>query len=75
MYAPDAEADPAEVAACTHWLLHRIAARGLTPYPESALVEDEWAVWGGVPPEAEAAVDRGQADLTPWCPVLSARRR
>lgn len=63
--------DDAEVYACTHWLVHRLAARGLTAYAEATLLADEWACHGGLPAGAAAAIQRGDDDLTPWCGILS----
>lgn len=57
-----------QVYLATHWTMHRLAAKGQMPYPESCLIEDEWI--GRPPPEAVAAIDRGEPDLTLWCPTL-----
>ena len=67
----DDEPDVREVYLCMHWMIHRQAAKGLTGYAESCLLEDEWMIHGGPPPEALAAIARGEPDLTPWCPTLN----
>lgn len=53
-----------------HWMMHRMSAKGLSGYAESTLLADEWMIHGGPPPEALAAVERGERDLTRWCPEL-----
>jgi len=58
-----------EVNTCVHWLWHRMAAKKLLSYPESCIIEDEWI--GRPPPGALAAIERGDDDLTPWCPELT----
>lgn len=64
------EPDPREVASCAHWLVHRMAAKGLTGYAERTLVQDEWMIYGGPPEGVQTAIERGERDLTPWCPEL-----
>jgi hypothetical protein len=62
--------DDREVYRCQHWVWHRMAALGQLPYGESQILVDEWI--GAPPREAVAAIERGERDLTPWCPVLNA---
>ena len=64
------EPDPREVHLATHWLHHRMCAKGLTGYAESTILEDEWMVHGGAPAEALAAIERREHDLSEWCPIL-----
>jgi hypothetical protein len=40
------------------------------PYSEAQVLADEW--FGHPPPEAAAAIERGERDLSRYCPVLGA---
>jgi hypothetical protein len=53
-----------------HWMIPGQAAKRLTAYAEACLLEDEYMIQGGPPPEAMAAIARREPNLTPWCPIL-----
>ena len=60
-----------ETYLCTHWLWHRLVAKGRYPYGEAPVIEDERALHGDLPAEFYDAVRAGVDDLTPWCPILN----